>query len=90
MKATARLGIYILFDIPNGRQHSINRKNPEYSLRYLEYVQKKIEHFSGYDNTFAFLIGNEVANDGGMVTAADTFIKASLRDAKNFAKTQGR
>jgi hypothetical protein len=68
---------------------SINRNDPSYTVDHLAYLKSKIDAFAKYDNTLAFLVGNEVANSDN-TTRANVFVKATVRDAKRYMRTKSR
>lgn len=82
MKALESAGIYLLLDL-TAPKHSIIRNNPEYDINIWNNVRNTIDAFKGYPNTLGFFIGNEVTNDA-KTTVASGFVKALLRDAKNY------
>lgn len=43
-----------------------------------------IEAFKGYDNTLAFFAGNEVVNDPQSAQVSPRYVKAVVRDMKNY------
>ncbi|KAJ2725471.1 hypothetical protein GGI07_001227 [Coemansia sp. Benny D115] len=87
MNMFADAGIYVMLDLSTPTE-TINRSSPEYSADLLGYYQQKVDTFAKYDNTFAFLAGNEATN---MVNNTDTsaFVKAAMRDVKAYIKSKG-
>ncbi|KAJ2962220.1 hypothetical protein NQZ79_g2626 [Umbelopsis isabellina] len=85
MSAFASAGIYLLLDIATP-QHSINRVTPEYDLTLYRSFVAAIDAFAGYSNTLGFVAGNEVSNDKS-TSPASAFVKAALRDAKQYIKS---
>jgi len=53
---------------------------------YLEHVFTVMEQFSGYDNTLAFLSGNEVIHEKGSEKQSPVYIKAVNRDMRAYMK----
>jgi 1,3-beta-glucanosyltransferase GAS4 len=43
-----------------------------------------VEAFKGYDNTLAFFAGNEVVNDAESAEASPRYVKAVIRDLKQY------
>jgi Glucanosyltransferase len=43
-----------------------------------------IEAFKGYDNVLAMFAGNEVVNDHQSATVSPRYVKAVVRDMKNY------
>lgn len=89
MEATAKLGIYVLFDLPNQFNH-IDRLRPAYSLELWEYVERKVDVLGKYRNTLGFFAGNEVASEPGKTTAAAAHVKSLIRDLKRYQSKQQR
>ncbi|CAH2351852.1 1,3-beta-glucanosyltransferase Pga4p [[Candida] railenensis] len=89
MKQLADAGIYVLLDvnIPNA---SISRDSAEcsYNTMYLNEVLATVKNMAQYNNTLGFFAGNEVINDGPSIAAAP-YVKAVVRDMKNFIKNTG-
>jgi hypothetical protein len=85
MNAFASAGIYLLLDIATPK-HSINRVTPEYDLTLYRSFVAAIDAFAGYSNTLGFVAGNEVSNDKS-TSPASAFVKAALRDAKQYIKS---
>ncbi|KAI5952051.1 GAS4 [Candida margitis] len=87
MTMLAAAGIYLVLDVnsplPN---HHLNRYEPwtTYNLFYFENVFKIVQQFSSYNNTLGFLAGNEVINDPISASVAAPYIKAVVRDIKNY------
>ncbi|KAI7819851.1 Glucanosyltransferase-domain-containing protein [Gamsiella multidivaricata] len=82
MKTLEDAGIYLLVDLTTP-QYSIVRNNPEYDNDIWNNTQNTIDAFKGYSNTLGFFVGNEVTNDN-KTTVASAYVKALLRDAKNY------
>ncbi|KAG0055303.1 1,3-beta-glucanosyltransferase gas1 [Gryganskiella cystojenkinii] len=80
-------GIYLMLDLAVPR-HSIVRTNPEYDTNIWNNVRSTINAFQGYDNTMGFFVGNEVTNDN-KTTVASGYVRALLRDTKNYLRSQG-
>ncbi|KAI9318647.1 Glucanosyltransferase-domain-containing protein [Dichotomocladium elegans] len=88
MKSFADAGIYLLLDIATPR-FSINRKTPEYGVHLYEAYTRTANAFMEYDNMLAFIAGNEVTNDKTN-TQASAFVKAAVRDVKQYLKAQNK
>ncbi|CAH6720380.1 1,3-beta-glucanosyltransferase Gas4p [[Candida] jaroonii] len=87
MSMLAAAGIYVVLDVnsplPN---HHLNRYEPwnTYNVDYLENVFKVVEQFSYYNNTLGFFAGNEVINDITSAKNSPVYVKAVVRDTKNY------
>jgi hypothetical protein len=46
-----------------------------------------VEAFKGYDNTLAFFAGNEVVNDAESAEVSPRYVKAVIRDLKQYIAT---
>ncbi|KAI3658977.1 hypothetical protein MP638_000321 [Amoeboaphelidium occidentale] len=77
--------IYLLLDLQSKHVH-IDRNNPSYTVEHFEFLKSKIDAFIEYDNVIGFIIGNEVANAPDHTTEASAYIKAMLRDVKNYMR----
>ncbi|PIA19201.1 hypothetical protein COEREDRAFT_79161 [Coemansia reversa NRRL 1564] len=84
MKMLADAGIYVMLDLSTPTE-TINRDSPSYDADLLGYYQRKIDTFSKYDNVFAFLAGNEVANSANNTDSA-AYVKAVIRDTRAYIK----
>ncbi|KAI9598739.1 Glucanosyltransferase-domain-containing protein [Syncephalis fuscata] len=82
MKMLADAGIYLLLDLPTPKQ-SINRAEPTYDYTLLQHYKKTADAFLKYNNMLGFIAGNEVSNEVN-TTSASAFVKATLRDIKNY------
>jgi 1,3-beta-glucanosyltransferase GAS5 len=89
MNALAAAGIYLILDTdtPN---YSLNRDGPQesYNSVYLQSVFATIDSFQGYNNTLAFLSGNEVVNEANNTNCAP-YVKAVTRDIKAYISARG-
>jgi 1,3-beta-glucanosyltransferase GAS5 len=89
MNALAAAGIYLILDTdtPN---YSLNRNDPQesYNSVYLQSVFATIDSFQGYNNTLAFLSGNEVVNEANNTNCAP-YVKAVARDMKAYIRARG-
>lgn len=89
MSLLASAGIYVFLDVnsPLPGQH-LHRYEPwtSYNMQYLEHVFKVVHHFSGYNNTAGFFAGNEVVNDPELANALPVYIKALVRDMKQYIR----
>lgn len=87
MLLLAAAGIYLALDVnsplPN---HHLNRYEPwsSYNQEYLKNVLEVVEQFSHYNNTLCFFAGNEVVNDEKSASSSPAFIKAIVRDIKQY------
>lgn len=89
MSLLAAAGIYLVLDVnsplPN---HHLNRYEPwaTYTKDYLRNVFLVVQQFSTYNNTLGFFAGNEIVNDPTSATKAPIYVKAVVRDIKNYIK----
>jgi hypothetical protein len=87
MTLLASAGIYLILDVntPIDGQH-LNNQEPwtTYTPQYLQHIFSVIEVFSGYDNTLAFLAGNEVIFDTTSAKTSPNYVKAVVRDMKGY------
>ena len=88
MNALEEAGIYLILDTDTP-EYSLNRADPQgsYNSVYLQSVFATIDTFSGYNNTMAFLAGNEVINTASNTNCAP-YIKAVIRDMKTYMSAQ--
>ncbi|KAK9454504.1 Glucanosyltransferase-domain-containing protein [Dipodascopsis uninucleata] len=87
MTLLASAGIYLVLDVNTSEEgQSLNRYEPwtTYTESYLSHVFQVIEAFAGYNNTLAFFAGNEVINDNQSAAASPNYVKAVVRDMKNY------
>ncbi|KAG7880109.1 hypothetical protein KL937_002336 [Ogataea polymorpha] len=91
MTLLAAAGIYLVLDVnsPLPSQH-LNRYEPwsTYNTDYLSHIFKTVEVFSGYNNTLAFFAGNEIVNDKLSAKVSPAYIKAVVRDLKDYISYQ--
>jgi len=87
MTMLAAAGIYLVLDVnsplPNQHLHDTEPWTT-YNKFYLEHIFQVIEVFSGYDNTLAFLAGNEVVHNPGSELTVPPYLKAVVRDMKGY------
>ncbi|KAK9449393.1 Glucanosyltransferase-domain-containing protein [Limtongia smithiae] len=88
MTLLAEAGIYLVLDVntPVYGQY-LNRDEPwtTYTKSYLTHVFSVMEAFSGYNNTLGFFAGNEIVNNVTSAYASPNYIKAVVRDMKQYA-----
>lgn len=89
MNMLSAAGIYLILDTDNS-QYSLNRDDPaeSYNSVYLQSVFATVDAFAGYNNTMAFLSGNEVINTSNNTDCAP-YVKAVTRDIKNYIIARG-
>ncbi|KAF7721593.1 1,3-beta-glucanosyltransferase gas1 [Apophysomyces ossiformis] len=85
MKTFADAGLYVLLDIATPK-FSINRELPEYDVRLYNAYKNTVDTFGKYDNTFAFIAGNEVTNNKTN-TPASAYVKAAVRDIRHYIRS---
>jgi len=87
MTLLANAGIYVVLDVNSPMEHQhLNRYEPwsTYNEHYISHVFRVITQFSSYNNTLAFFAGNEVVNDRASAKASPVYVKAVIRDMKEF------
>ncbi|OMJ24953.1 1,3-beta-glucanosyltransferase GAS2 [Smittium culicis] len=84
MKALSDAGIYLLLDLSTP-ELSIPRNKPYWDTYLLDLYKLKVDAFTIYDNIFGFVAGNNVTINVDTVPAS-AFVKASIRDIKNYLK----
>lgn len=91
MTMLAGAGIYLVLDVnsPLENEHIYDMEPwTTYTPAYIKHVYEVIEVFSGYDNTLAFLAGNEVVHTEGSELVSPKYIKAVVRDMKAYITHQ--
>ncbi|CAN6603353.1 1,3-beta-glucanosyltransferase Gas4p [Trichomonascus vanleenenianus] len=91
MSLLAAAGIYLVLDVNSPKVgESLNRYEPwtSYTPEYLTHILKVVDQFSGYNNTLGFFAGNEVVNDDKSATNSPHYIKAVIRDIKNYIRVR--
>lgn len=87
MTLLALAGIYLVLDVnsPQPARH-LNRYEPwsTYNADYLKNVFKVVDQFGGYNNTLGFFAGNEIVNDKVSAKNSPRFVKAMVRDIKQY------
>lgn len=78
-------GIYVIIDV-NTPQASIVRDSPapSYNKDYLNHIFGVVDAFKGYPNLLGFFAGNEIINDGASAAASPPYIRAVIRDLKQY------
>ncbi|KAK9471909.1 Glucanosyltransferase-domain-containing protein [Dipodascopsis tothii] len=87
MTMMASAGIYLILDVNTPiYSQSLNRDEPwtTYTETYLSHVFQVIEAFSGYNNTLGYFAGNEVINNSTSAEASPPYVKAVVRDMKQY------
>lgn len=87
MEAMAENGIYVLLDLSEPDK-SITREEPNWDIEIHERYKSVVDSMQKYSNVLGFFAGNEVTNDKTN-TDASPFVKASIRDIKNYIKEKG-
>lgn len=90
MDKLADAGIYLILDVnlPKALIARDDGANCSYNTMYLNEVLATVQVMSQYNNTLGFFAGNEVINDAD-TTAAAPYVKAVVRDIKNFQRNTG-
>lgn len=82
-------GTYVILDVnsPLGGE-SISRYDPEssYNEYYLNRVFGLVDAFQGYPNLLGFFAGNEVVNDAQSAQVSPPYMRAVIRDLKDYIK----
>lgn len=78
-------GIYVMLDV-NTPDNSIDRDDPSssYNKEYLNNVFGLVDAFKEYPNLLGFIAGNEIINDGKSASIDPTYIRAVVRDLKEY------
>lgn len=84
MEALADAGIYLLLDLAEP-DTSIARDNPTWDVGIWKRYKQVVDSMQKYPNLLGFFAGNEVTNDHTN-TDASPFVKAAIRDVKNYIK----
>ncbi|KAK6202662.1 uncharacterized protein RJT21DRAFT_21035 [Scheffersomyces amazonensis] len=87
MNSLANAGIYVIADLSEP-SNSIDRSFPTWDITLYDRYTSVIDSLIKYPNTLAFIAGNEVANSQDTTDTAP-FIKASIRDMKNYIISKG-
>lgn len=91
MTMLAEAGIYLVLDVnsPLEGQH-LNAQVPwtTYTPAYLNHLFTVLEVFAGYDNLLGVLAGNEVVFEDGSSEWGPQYVKAVVRDLKDYMKAQ--
>lgn len=87
MSILAKYGIYLILNIDTFNT-TITQVDPTWNYYQMRSYEHVISAFAKYDNLLGFFAGNEIVNTA-TGTAASPYIKASVRDAKNFIKDMG-
>lgn len=86
MDALADAGIYVLLDLAEP-DVSIPRDKPVWDVNIWKRYRDVVDAMHKYPNILGFLAGNEVTNDKTN-THASPFVKAAIRDVKDYIKNQ--
>lgn len=87
MKALNDAGIYVIADL-SAPKTSVNRDSPSWDLELYERYTSVVDMFANYSNVLGFFAGNEVTNNSTN-TDASAFVKAAVRDTKQYIKSKG-
>ncbi|KAJ3483404.1 hypothetical protein NLG97_g7313 [Lecanicillium saksenae] len=86
MQMLADAGIYVIADLGNPTI-SINRADPQWNVDLFNFFKKVVDTMSKYPNVVGFFVGNEVTNNQ-TTTNASAYVKAAVRDMKQYVKDQ--
>lgn len=77
--------IYLILDINNPFQ-SLARHHPadSYNTGYLNHIFGIVDAFKGYPNLLGFFAGNEVVNDAESAKISPPYVRAIIRDLKDY------
>ncbi|KAJ3128195.1 galactose-1-phosphate uridyl transferase [Nowakowskiella sp. JEL0407] len=90
MTTIANENMYLLLDLGQSKDgRSINRGDPKYTLELLEQFKGTVDAFAEFDNVLGFVAGNEIVNSVDN-TGAAPFVKAHIRDLKQYMKQKKR
>lgn len=87
MTALNDAGIYVISDLSSPTE-SINRDDPSWTVELFDRYKSVVDMFSNYTNVLGFFAGNEVSNNRTN-TDASPFVKAAIRDTKQYIKDKG-
>ncbi|OBA16989.1 hypothetical protein METBIDRAFT_80157 [Metschnikowia bicuspidata var. bicuspidata NRRL YB-4993] len=90
MTMLAAAGIYLVLDVNSPLpDHHLNRYEPwsTYTKEYLNNVFLVVHQFSTYNNTLAFFAGNEIINDEISASKSPVYVKAVVRDIKQYIRS---
>ncbi|SMN22639.1 similar to Saccharomyces cerevisiae YLR343W GAS2 1,3-beta-glucanosyltransferase, involved with Gas4p in spore wall assembly [Maudiozyma saulgeensis] len=87
MHSLMKAGIYVILDLAEP-ETSIVRDNPTWDVTLFERYKAVIDTMSQYNNVLGYFAGNEVTNDK-YTTAASPFVKAAIRDTKDYIRKKG-
>lgn len=90
MSMLAAAGIYLVLDVNSPlKNHHLNRYEPwsTYTKEYLNNVFLVVHQFSSYNNTLAFFAGNEIVNDVLSASKSPVYVKAVVRDIKQYIRS---
>ncbi|KAI0025932.1 glycoside hydrolase family 72 protein [Xylariomycetidae sp. FL0641] len=82
-------GIYMLIDVNSPTPgEALNSAEPwtTYTSSYLNRTFAVVDNFKNYPNTLAFFAGNEVINDVKTGANSPPYVRAVVRDLKNYIK----
>ncbi|KAF4121867.1 X8 domain [Geosmithia morbida] len=82
MKLLEDAGIYIISDLSQP-ELSILRDDPKWTVEHFDRYKAVVDELAQYDNIIGFFAGNEVS-DANNNTEASAFVKAALRDTKQY------
>lgn len=80
-------GIYIIADLSEPSE-SISRNSPAWDLELYKRYTSVVDSLQNYTNVLGFFAGNEVTNSNNN-TDASAFVKAAIRDTKQYISDQG-
>ncbi|QLQ81575.1 hypothetical protein HG537_0F03360 [Torulaspora globosa] len=86
MDALSEAGIYVLLDLAEP-DVSIPRDRPVWDVNIWKRYKDVVDAMHKYPNILGFFAGNEVTNDKTN-THASPFVKAAIRDVKEYIKSQ--
>ncbi|KAI9183083.1 1 3-beta-glucanosyltransferase gel4 [Blastocladiella emersonii ATCC 22665] len=86
MAALADRGMYLVLDLASAGQPTdhVDRDAPSYTLPLLNRYLDTVDAFAEYTNVLGFLVGNEVSDTPGDATRAAAYVKALVRDIRQY------
>lgn len=87
MQMLINAGIYVISDLSDPSL-SINRDTPSWNTDLFARYTSVVDELSKYPNVIGFFAGNEVTNNATN-TDASAYVKAAVRDTKNYIKSKG-
>lgn len=81
-------GIYVLADLGDGLEDIFRTQRPTWTHALQDRFNTLIDSLHEYSNLFGVIVASEIVTDRNR-TAEMPFVKAAVRDVKNYIKTKG-